>query len=70
MEIWTKPRNILKGIARLGLDGYNSHDSMGEYYFNDKDYENSLLHYQMALDNYPAASNAKTMIAEITALMK
>jgi hypothetical protein len=43
---------------------------MGEYYFNNKDYENSLLHYQMALDNYPAASNAKTMIAEITALMK
>ena len=69
-ENMDKAKEYFERYCQTRPDGYNSHDSMGEYYFNNKDYENSLLHYQMALDNYPAANNAQKMISEITALMK
>ena len=64
-----KAKDYFERYCQTRPDGYNSHDSMGEYYFNNKDYKNSILHYQMALDNYPAANNAKKMITEIETLL-
>lgn len=34
-------------------NGYNPHDSMGEYYLENGDTENAEKHYNMALEKYP-----------------
>ena len=46
-------------------EGYNPHDSMGEYYYNEEDYETSLVHYQKALDNYPMSNSAINKVNEL-----
>ena len=38
---------------------------MGEYYYNEEDYETSLVHYQKALDNYPMSNSAINKVNEL-----
>ena len=49
-----------------GYDGYNSYDSMGEFYYNEGDMENALKFYKKAKEMYPAATSANLMIEEIS----
>lgn len=43
----------------------NAQDSLGEAYFKNKDFDNSLKHYKKALELDPKNKNAKKMIDEI-----
>ena len=56
-------KNLDKYIA-LYPDGTNPYDSMGEYYLNTGDKENSKKYYNMALEKYPFNNSS------ITALQK
>jgi len=49
-------------------NGYNPYDSMGEFYFLQKDYENTKIYYNKALDAYPAANSAFQKMQEINSL--
>ena len=48
---------------------YNSHDSMAEYYFMEKDYETSLSHYKRTRELFPQSISANNKIKEINALL-
>ena len=47
-------------------NGYNSYDSMGEFYYNEGDMENAMKFYTKAKEMYPSAVSANTMISEIS----
>ena len=49
-----KAKNYFDQYIKAYPDGYNPYDSMGDYYSNEKDYENALSYYQKSLDRYPA----------------
>ena len=49
-------------------NGYNPHDSMGEFYFAQKDYENAKIYYNKALDAYPSAISSILKLQEINTL--
>lgn len=49
-------------------DGCNPFDSMGEYYFNNGDMENSTKYYRMALDKYPFNNSSINKLADIRSI--
>ena len=50
-------------------EGYNPPDSMGEFYFNEKEYETALKYYENALDKYPFSVPATNKVKEINELL-
>ena len=58
-------KNFEKYIA-LYPDGANPYDSMGEFYMNTGDMENSRKYYTMALDRYPFLNSSLTALQKIT----
>lgn len=58
-------KNFEKYIA-LYPDGANPYDSMGEFYMNTGDMENSKKYYAMALDRYPFLNSSITALQKIT----
>ena len=50
--------------------GNNSNDSMGEYYFNEKDYKTSLKYYEKSLEHYSQSRSGIDKIKEIKTLME
>jgi Tfp pilus assembly protein PilF len=60
-----KAKAHLDKYMELRPDGYNSYDSMAEYYLNEGDMENALAYYKKARMHYPAAMNAVNKIKEI-----
>jgi tetratricopeptide (TPR) repeat protein len=63
-----KAKNYLDQYIKAYPDGYNPYDSMGDYYSNEKDYENALSYYQKSLDRYPANRSSIKNIREINDL--
>ncbi|MEP7252885.1 MAG: hypothetical protein ABI683_10920 [Ginsengibacter sp.] len=57
-------KNLDRYIA-LYPDGSNPYDSMGEYYFNNGDMENSKKYYKMSLEKYPFANSSLTALQKI-----
>ena len=55
---------------RDSYKGYNAYDSMGEFYYNEGDMENALKYYNKAIEMYPPATSATSMIAKINELNK
>jgi len=43
---------------------------MGEYYFNEGDLDTALTYYNKAIELYPPAVSANSMIVEINELRK
>ena len=43
---------------------------MGEFYYNEDDMENALINYEKAIEMYPSAWSANSMIAKIGELNK
>jgi TolA-binding protein len=43
---------------------------MGEFYYNEGDMENALKYYNKAIEMYPPASSANSMILRIGELSK
>lgn len=60
-----KAKAHLDKYMELRPDGYNSYDSMAEYYMNEGDMENALAHYQKARMMYPGSTSAADKIKEI-----
>ncbi len=56
--------NLEKYIA-LYPDGANPYDSMGEFYMNTGDIENSRKYYLMALEKYPFLNSSLTALQKI-----
>ena len=50
--------------------GYNAYDSMGEFYYNEGDMGNALKYYKKAIETYPPATSATSMVAKINELNK
>lgn len=61
--------NFMKYI-QLYPEGCNPYDSMGEYYFNAGDLENSEKYYNMALEKYPFNSSSIDKLKEIKEAQK
>ena len=59
-------KNLFEEYLNLYPNGYNSYDSMGEFYYNEGDMENALIYYKKAKEMYPAATSANLMIEEIS----
>ncbi len=50
-------------------EGYNPPDSMGEFYFNEKEYETALKYYENTRDKFPFSVSATNKIKEINELL-
>ena len=61
-------KNYFDQYIKAYPDGYNPYDSMGDYYSNEKEYENALSYYQKSLDRYPANRSSINKIREINDL--
>ena len=60
-----KAKAHLDKYMELRPNGYNSYDSMAEYYLNENDMENALTYYKATREHYPGAVNAINKIREI-----
>jgi len=60
-----KAKAHFEKYVELRPDGYNSYDSMAEFYMNEGDNEKAMKYYKKALMNYPAAQNAKEKLKEL-----
>lgn len=60
-----KAKEYLDEYARVYPTGYNPQDSMGEYFYNEKDYKTAFVHYEKALDQYPMANSAINKVKEL-----
>ena len=58
-------KEYLDEYARVYPTGYNPQDSMGEYFYNEKDYKTAFVHYEKALDQYPMANSAINKVKEL-----
>jgi TolA-binding protein len=63
-----KAKSFFEEYIESYPSGYNPYDSMGEFYFAQKDYENAKTYYNKALDAYPAANSAYLKLEEIKEL--
>jgi TolA-binding protein len=63
-----KAKSLFEEYISQYPSGYNPFDSMGEFYFAQKDYENAKIYYNKALDAYPAANSPFQKLQEINAL--
>jgi len=50
--------------------GSNSYDSMGEFYYYEKDYENSLKYYKKSLEHYSQSLSGNDKVKELESLLK
>ena len=50
--------------------GNNSNDSMGEYYYNEKDYETSLKYYKKSLEHFQFSVSGNDKVRELEKLLK
>ena len=62
-------KQYFKDFVNAHPTGYNAQDSMAEYYFMEKDYENALVHYKKSVELYPGSTNGSYKIKEINALL-
>lgn len=60
-----KAKAHFEKYVELRPDGYNSYDSMAEFYMNEGDFEMAKKYYSKALMNYPPAQNAKEKLKEL-----
>ena len=60
-----KAKSYFDEYVKSYPDGYNPHDSMGEYYYMEEDYETSLIHYEKALSKFPRSISAYNKVKEI-----
>ena len=56
-------------FVKTNPTGYNAQDSMGEYYFMEKDYDNALVHYKKSIELYPGSTNGYNKVKEIDVLL-
>ncbi len=61
----TKAKSYFDEYIKLYPTGSNPYDSMGEYYYNEKDYDNSLVYYNKSVELFPGNSGGVNMIKEM-----
>ena len=47
-------------------NGYNAYDSMGEFYLKNEIIDDGASMYKKAVENYPFARNANSILANMT----
>ena len=60
-----KSKQSFMKYLELYPDGYNSPDSMAEFFMYEKNYEEAKKYYLMALDIFPFSNSAKSSLIEI-----
>ena len=65
-----KGKEYFEAYVEAYPNGYNSHDSIGEYYFVEKDYNTSLEHYKKSRELFPQNVSANNKIKEINTLLE
>tara|TARA_Y100001936_G_C16045891_1_gene654588 strand:+ start:875 stop:1681 length:807 start_codon:yes stop_codon:yes gene_type:complete len=65
-----KSKETFMKYLELYPDGYNSYDSMAEFFMFEKDYEEAKKYYEMVLDVFPFSNSALTSLNEIEKLLK
>ena len=65
-----KAKSTFEQYMEIYPEGYNAYDSMAEFYFNQKDYENAKIYYEKALQAYPGANSANQKIRQVAALLE
>lgn len=60
-----KAKECFEKYIKMYPNGCNPYDSMGEYYFNNGDMENSEKYYSMALEKYPFNISSIEKLREI-----
>ena len=65
-----KSKETFMKYLELYPDGYNSTDSMAEFFMYEKDYVEAKKYYEMVLDIFPFSNSALTSLSEIEKLMK
>jgi len=60
-----KAKSAFEDYIAKNPERYNSYDSLGEFYLNQKDYENAKEYYQKALNTYPGANSARQKLMSI-----
>jgi len=65
-----KAKEHFKKYVELRPDGYNSYDSMAEFYMNEGDNDKAMKYYKKAVAMYPAAQNAKEKLKELEGKME
>ena len=64
-----KAKKYFEDFVKTNPTGYNAQDSMGEYYFMEKDYDNALVHYKKSIELYPGSTNGYNKVKEIDVLL-
>jgi len=64
-----KAKKYFDSFVETNPNGYNSQDSMGEYYFMEKNYEEALIHYKKSVELFPGSTNGFNKIKEINTLL-
>ena len=64
-----KAKEYLDEYLRL-YPGNNSNDSMGEYYYFEKDYETSLKYYKKSLEHFRFSVSGNDKVRELEKLLK
>ena len=60
-----KAKECFEKYIALYPKGYNPYDSMGEYYLNAGDTENSKKYYTMAVERYPFSNSSVTALQKM-----
>ena len=58
-------KSLFEEYIELYPNGYNSYDSMGEFYYNEGDFESAKDYYAKAVENFFAASSANGKLREL-----
>ncbi|MDH3650823.1 MAG: tetratricopeptide repeat protein [Saprospiraceae bacterium] len=64
-----KAKMHFKKYLELYPNGYNSYDSMADFFMREGDLENAMTHYKKAKNQYPGAVNATRKIKELESMM-
>ena len=61
----SKAKSYFDEYIKLYPTGSNPYDSMGEYYYNEKDYDNAMVYYNKSVELFPGSSSGVNMIKEM-----
>ena len=60
-----KSKESFQKYLELRPNGYNSFDSMAEFYMYQKDYKEAKKYYEMVLNLFPFSNSARTSLNQI-----
>ena len=68
MEIKKNQKKTFEKYLDIYSQGYNSLDSMAEFYMYEKNYDEAKKYYEMVLNQFPFSNSARTALKSIETL--